>query len=268
MPAIQPARLKQQAALVVQHLEDPRAFTRSLHYLFDFYADRTHRPGKSGEPASLLEAYNVPPPVLRQLVQTLKPLIEETPEAAFPLCDALWAEDVLEFRKLGAAILGKAPVRPPEPVIERVKNWAENEREIRLVRTLVEDGLARLRQEDPESALSAVEKWLDDSSVRRRQLGLLALLPMIKDPGFQNMPRFFRMIQPLVRQVPSGLRPEVVDILTALARRTPKETAFFLRQSMVMPESPDVPWLSRRVQKEFPDDLQASLRAAAREAGR
>lgn len=264
MPAIQPARLKQQSALVVQHFNDPAAFIRSLHYLLDYYADRTHRPGQSGEPAPLLEAYNVPPPVLRLLQQALKPAIEAQPQAVFPLCDALWAEDILEFRLLAASILGKAPVDPVDPVIDRVRNWAEKEREIRLVRGLVEEGLERLRRDNPEEALKVVEEWLADNEVRRRQLGLMALLPMIRDPGFQNMPGFFRMVQPLVRQVPSGLRPDVVDVLAALANRTPKETAYFLRQTMALPESPDAPWLTRRVQKEFPPDLQASLRSAAR----
>ena len=65
MPAIQPARLKQQAVLLAQQFDNPVAYVRSLHHLLDFYADRAHRPGQSGKPAPLTSAYRVHPPVLR-----------------------------------------------------------------------------------------------------------------------------------------------------------------------------------------------------------
>jgi hypothetical protein len=60
MPAIQPARLRQQAALMVEHFDQPAAFVRSLHHLLEYYADRAHRPGQAGKPPALLAAYNVP----------------------------------------------------------------------------------------------------------------------------------------------------------------------------------------------------------------
>jgi hypothetical protein len=55
-----------------------------------------------------------------------------------------------------------------------------------------------------------------------------------------------------------------LDVLIALARCSPRETAFFLRQSLELPNSPDTPWLIRQTARYFPADIQESLRAAVR----
>jgi hypothetical protein len=56
-----------------------------------------------------------------------------------------------------------------------------------------------------------------------------------------------------------------LDALNALARRSPKETAYFLRQMAEIPNSPDAAWLIRRCLPEFPPEIQPGLRSAARE---
>jgi hypothetical protein len=100
--------------------------------------------------------------------------------------------------------------------------------------------------------------------VYQQQQGLRALLPMINDPRFENLPVFFRLIAPLTRTAPSAVRPDLLDVLESLARRSPPETAFFLRQTLDTPNSPDTPWLIRQCLRAFPDELQASLRETVR----
>lgn len=264
MPAIQPARLKQQAALVAEHFDNPVAFVRSLHHLLDFYADRVKRPGQSGAPPPLLRAYNVRPPVLRQILQELLPLAEEDPQAGLALCEALWEQPYLEFGLLAAGLIGQIPPRPPEPVLERIAAWLKSNPEQRLIVALLNQGLARLRQEDSQTLIALVESWLADENLFTRQLGLQALLPMVADLGFENLPAFYRLIQPLARSVPPLLRPDLLEVLAALAQRSPKETAYFLRQSLAMPHASDTPWLIRQSLRAFPLEIQDSLRSAVR----
>ena len=264
MPAIQPARLKQQAALLAEHFDAPAAFVRSLYYLLQFYADRTHRSGQAGEPSPLVEAYNVPAPALRLILQPLLLRVEQEPEEALALCEALWREPYLEFRVLAAALLGEIPPRPAEVISNRITLWAEGEDELRLIDNLFNEGLARLRREKPEQVLNLVHSWLESQDAQKQRLGLRALLPLLQDLSFQNLPRFFRLLQPLFREAPQELRPDLLEVSKRLARRSPRETAYFLRQCLEVFHGSGLTWIIRQSLPEFPSPVQQSLREALR----
>ncbi len=265
MPAIQPARLRQQTSLLAEYFDQPAAFVRSLYYLLDFYADRAHRSGQVGEPPPLLAAFNVKPPVLRQVLQDLSPLVPDQPEQALGLCDALWEQPYLEFRLLAASLLGQVSVQPADLVLTRVEAWVKTSQEERLIRALLTHGLAGLRREDPDRMIQLIEGWLDSPDVYYQQLGLRALAPVAADLEFENLPVLFRLIATLVREAPQPLRPDLLNLLAALAHRTPRETAYYLRQSLDATHSSATAWLIRQSLREFPADIQEGLRAVARE---
>ncbi len=266
MPAIQPARLKHQAALLAEHFNDPPAYIRSLHYVLDFYSDRARRPGKTGKPGPLLKAYNVRPPVLRMLLRELIPLAEKDSPGGLALCDALWAEPYLECRLMAGMLLGQIPPQPPDAIIARLQSWITTDLEFFLIEALLSNGVERLHREQPQVLLKMIEGWLGSTKTFPQQLGLRALLPLIQAPAFENLPVFFRLIQPLCQVAPAALRPDLLDVLAALARRSPQETAYFLRQTLMFSDSPDTPWLIRQSLDQFPPELQASLRQAMRDA--
>lgn len=267
MPAIQPARLKQQAAALAEHFNDPTAYVRSLHHLLDFYSDRARRPGQAGGPAPLIESYNVRPPVLRGLLLELLPLADQNGAQALTLCDMLWAEPYRECRELAAMLLGKLPASCVDDIIDRVKRWISPALEMYQTELLLTTGLERLHQEQPQSLLSLIQGWLEHPQVFYRQLGLRALLPLIRDPEFENLPVFFRLVGAYARFAPPALRPDILDVLIALADRSPYETAYFLRQMLAHPDSPDTPLLVRQSLAYFPEALQAELKEATREQG-
>ena len=109
-----------------------------------------------------------------------------------------------------------------------------------------------------------IQEWLQNKEPFYKQLGLHALLPLIIQSENENLPAYFRMIQPLICEIPTGLRPDILDIIAALARRSPTETGFFLRQTMRLPESQDTAWVIRQSISEFPTDVQRYLREAVR----
>lgn len=268
MPAIQPARLKQQAALLAESYNQPATFIRSLHYLLDFYSDRAHRPGQSGAPRTLLKAYHVRPPVLRQLTLELVYYVEKDPQGGLQLCNALWEQDYLEFRLLAIYVLGKIPCDPPEPVIDQIDAWLSQRLESRLVTAILGESLEKVRQKYPERILGQVETWLESDSQHWQQIGLRTLLLLIADPSYENVPAFYRMVQPFIRQAPSTLRPFIADVIEALIDRSPQETAYFLRQCLDSPDSPDTPWMVRRTLEHFPSEQQERLRQALRGANK
>jgi hypothetical protein len=265
MPAIHPARLRQQAALLAEHFQDPPAYVRSLHHLLETYAERAHRPGQAGGLPSLLASYKVRPPVLRLVLLELLPLVEEDPSAGLSLCDALWEEPYLEFRLLASFVLGHIPCAETESITARLRLWIQPGVEPRLLEALLKDGTLCLRRRSPLTLLAFTSSWLEEKELFYQKIGLQLLLPLITDPEYENLPAFYRLIQPLTRSAPTDLRPDLLDVLTGLVKRSPDETAFFLRQTAAIPNSPDTPWIIRQLLRQFPPDLEESLREFSRE---
>lgn len=259
MPAIQPARLRQQASLLAGHFDQPVAYIRSLHHLLDFYADRSRRQGLSAQPPALLETYNVRPPVLRQVIHELEPLAIEYPAEILLLCDALWVEPVLEFRQLAIALLGKVNPVPAERVIQRLREWIQSKPEIRLVEAILDEGCQKVRQQKPDEYQDLVTGWLQDRQVYLQQVGLQSLLYLVRNPEYQNLPVVFNLLHPFIVSAPSALRPDVLELIRALANRSPQETAYFLRQNLTQHDPSDVPFLIRQSIGNFPEELRESL---------
>lgn len=264
MPAIQPALLKRQAALVVDHFDNPAAFARSLGHLLDIYADRIQRPGLSGTPRTLLPTYRVRPPVIRQVLHELRERAEAQPAQALEICDQLWELPYLEDRLIAIGLLGMIPTKPADPIIERLERWRKSMNDLQLLERLYHQGLARLRQEQPQTVIDLVETWLSSPEQATQQAGLQALLPLAKEPAFTNLPIFFRILQPWVGTIPEPLRPDLLNLLESLIQRSPQETALFLRQALNLPTRATTAWVIRQVLLRFPEDSQKNLRMAMR----
>jgi hypothetical protein len=266
MPAINLPRLKLQAAELAGLFDQPEFFLRSLNDLLDLYADRVHRFGQAGEPPPLIQAYNVPPPMLRQLALELNPFAAQDAVYTFALCDLLWAEPMLEPRLLAAMLLGQAPLTDAEAILERVGRWAQPIAEDRLINALVQHGLSRVSREQPQRLLEQSSEWLSSGDTGLERLGLRTLLLLVSDPAFDNLPAVLHQLMPFVRVAPYPIRADIMDVLIALARRSPKETAYTLRQTLEAPDHPETAWLVRQALRYFPAETQASLRAALRQS--
>jgi hypothetical protein len=122
-----------------------------------------------------------------------------------------------------------------------------------------------VRAEDTALYLDLIKSWLESREVFSQRLGLRALLFLLKSSSFENMPLAMRLLAPVVRAAPSRLKPDLLDLIQALAQRSPRETAFFLRQNLaVKNDNPGTPWLIRNSLRYFPLEMQSSLRQALR----
>lgn len=231
MPAIQLARLKNQLNELAGKFNDVEAFIGELHDLYSFYADRTRRPRRVAEATPLVPSYQVAPQVLRQLERVLIPKIKADPEIASALAHRLWKERWLETQLLAITVLGHLPPTPPERILTPVSDWAMECKEERLLQAMVSKGIAPLRVGERERLLEAVEDWLSSSELPLLLIGLRSLPPILKDENFENLPLIYRWISPLVREVDLDTQAELLQVIQALAKRSPKETAFFLKES-------------------------------------
>jgi len=264
MPAIHLHRLRKQVAALADLFNQPEAFVRSISDLFEEYADRVHRPGLAGEPRPLMPAYNVPPPMLRHLTSELAPLATISAPETLALCDLLWEHPYLETRLVTISLLGMAPIAPVDNILNRIHRWAGEVGEARLIKAMAQQGLERMSTERNTRILVEIEGWLDSKNSSLQRLGLCALLPLIQDRNFENLPVILDLLSPFLRTAPLPIRPDVLDVVAGLARRSPRETAFMLRQNLEAPDNPDTSLLIRQSLPHFPKDIQESLRLAVR----
>lgn len=264
MPAIQPIRLKNQAAGLAEKLTTPAAFVRGLRDLLEEYADHTHHRGQAGEPAPLLSSFKTPPQVLRQVWLEVQPLISIHPQEALALCDVLWRQPTIEHRIMAVDILGHLSSHSQAEVINRVQLWAREAIEDHLVDTLLEHGLTRLRRQSSPAVVALIEHWLTNQDLADKQLGLRLLHSLAGDASYTDLPALFRLLTPHLRVAAPPLRPEIISILNTLIHRSAPEVAYLLRQNLAATDNPDTAWLVRQVISEFPLHLQEGLRQEIR----
>jgi hypothetical protein len=264
MPAIQPARLKHQTAHLAAVFEQPEDFLKALINLLNFYADHTHRPGQGGVPLILLESYQVPGPVLREIIFELKPIARAKSQATLRLSQFIWQEPNLECRLIAAALIGQIPPFPPEQTVDVIQEWLEIKPEDRIIQTLIDQGMGRLRREQTAYYLDMVKEWLSRSSFDYRRYGLWALYYLAVDPDYRNLPEIFNLLTPFLRSIPNELRPDILNILQNLAHHAPQETAFLLKQNLNRSDASDITWLTRQLIQEFPQPIQVNLRESLR----
>jgi len=254
-----------QVAELNEHFGDPKRYLKSLHALLDFYTDRTLRPGQVIESAPLLKSYQVARPVLRQIERELAKHVDADSENGLALADALWSERWVETRLLAIAILGRVPPNPPERVAQRAQEWGSKCKEEKIIKALSSKGIARLRSESQDEYINLLEYWLTSSNRPLELIGLRALPSLLEIESFENLPLVFRWIAPLVRETDSEIRDDLIVVVKILARLSPKETIYFLRNSLEATTSPQTAKLIRRTLNDFPEDLSSTLRLELRQ---
>ncbi len=266
MPAVQMTRLKTQLDELTWKFSRPEDFRRGVNELFDLYADRSYRAGQMVQSGRGMPAYHIPALVLNRLEQELVRHIQENPGAALAAADALWKDTYLEPRLVAAYLLGRAPVAPPEPVIERLKAWCTPKLERQALEVLLDHGCARLRKEGEPAWFQLLQDWLNTYKTEYEVIALKALLPAVRDREFENLPPIYQMVSPLIQLPASGLQSELDIMIEALARRSPTETAYFLRQMLGMNTGISTARLVRRALPAFPENLQEGLKTAMKKA--
>lgn len=264
MPAINPARLKQETAELLTHFAEPAEFVYELDKLLDRYADRVRRPGQTGTPAPLIPAYKVAPPVMRQIMLMLIPLAEADPTTALTIADLLWEKNALESRQIAIRLLGLLPADDPTPLVTRAHTWATAQTEETILEEFFKTGLVNLQKQHPQLIIEIVRDWMGASQIELQMLGAKVLLPLVENPAFDNLPLVYRMLLPRIIDAHPALRGHLAAIFYALAQRSPHETAHFLNQALIVSDKPSIAWLTRQVLDVLPKETQERLKETIR----
>jgi hypothetical protein len=275
MPAAELIRLRQQINQLIAAFAQPADFCRLLRELLNLYAHHSYRPGQAIQPQPLLPTYRVPPLVMRQLSMELGKTCQEQPQQALEVVSAMWHESFLEPRLLAALMLGSIPLQGPgsagtiQGVLDRLRSWGTASENLRLIRAMMEDGTRLLRHEAPERLLELIDTWLVNANPAQQSVGIHAIIALANDKTYENLPALFRLLGPPVQNVHPRLQADLQLVLQAMIKRSPTETAYFLRQALSLSVGTGTARLIRRLLPEFDAAQQANLRAVlgSRSAG-
>lgn len=262
MPAAELSRLRTQINGLIIRFAEPEPFRIALRDLLESYANRAYRPGQAVQPQPLLPSYRVSPLVTQQLELELSKTCREQPAQAIEVVEALWKDPYLEPRVLAAHLLGAIPIHQAEAVIEKLREWGQPNENFRMLDHLFQHSTRTLRREAPHYLLDLYEEWINSTNTAMQGLGLRALVPLIHDEVFENLPAIFRLISPAIQSAPSALHTDLQAVLEALTKRSPTEAAYFLRQVLSLATGPGTARLIRRCLPLFGSAQQDSLRTA------
>ena len=259
MPAIDLVRLRKQAHQLVDFFFLPEDFIKHLRETLDFYVNRTLRKQDNIAPGSNLPTYRTPSVVMRQIENAIGPTAAENPHYALELADLLWDEGYIETRLLAAYLLGRIPPRE-ERLLARLTAWNQQVIDPSVRGALLTTSLERMRKETPDQFLILVGEWIHPARQRFWANGIQALLPMIEDSRFENMPPIFELVRPIIESAPGVLQTDIGNLIKALYKDSPSETAYFLHEVLENSSTPLTIATLRRLMPTFPKELQTSLR--------
>lgn len=264
MPAIDLARLKTQAARLSDKFGEPEAFAHDLEEMLDYYTNRTIRSTQVVQRLSL-PTFHTPSPVLRQILSELEPLAETHPAEAVTLVRALWKMKTLESRLICARLLGCIPIPQASPLLSRLPDWLAQSPDKAVQEALLMEALNRLRRENPEELFNLLEDWLNSATGAKQVWGLQALIPILRDPHFENLPAMFRILRPAILSAGPITQLELQACLASLEKVSLTETLAFLRRTIQENPSSMMVRTLRRILPGLSPEMQAGLRELLRD---
>jgi hypothetical protein len=260
MPAVQLERLRSQLNDLAWKFTQPQIFQAGLIDLMETYADRVYRPGQALGATQLLPRYHLPPLFRRELELMLTRHCAENPQAGLALADLMWKSSVHEPRQVAAYLLGLYPIEVENAIPERLNTWAQPDVDGGLLASLFELGGRRLRSEQPDRWLNLLRDWLEREEPAWQRLGLSALTG--NDRDFVNLPAVFNLLTPFLNHPAAAFQGELESILAVLQRRSAVETAYMLRQILVLSGTERLERIVRSMLASFPPEQQETLRQA------
>jgi len=237
MPAIPLQTLRRRLEELTLLQDDPALFKRGLERLLDQYSDRSYRPGETITVAAVSEQLLIPPVVLSEVDAFLTAWAAQQPHKALELCDLLWQGQTYPLRYMAARLLGTLSGIEREATLARLKHWAEETKaDAQAWRFVLMVGEV-LQTTALETWLGLIQEWLSSNAPAQQRLALRAMESLAKERTYENLPLIYQWLTRYLREPKAEPNSELIALLHTLAKRSPAETAYFLRQirSIVSP---------------------------------
>jgi hypothetical protein len=225
MAAVNLEQLRTQVAELLEVVEKPFELKQRCLNLLDFYADRTRRAQPDQEASKATRVFGVPKPVMRVLRHDLRDRVADQPILAQQVATILWEAGYRETRQLASALLA---IQDDIKILHQTQTWVLECDDRFVMKTLANHGFANMRSGNAADFLGEARKWLTSPDKRLRLFALIALRYAVEDPEFEDLPTVFRLLERVAGRVRGESRQALIDLVIALARRSPPEATRFL----------------------------------------
>ncbi len=230
MAAIDLTRLSRQIEALKTVSSDPIEFRNLLHETLQFYHRHSHRQHKDAVPASFMLVYNLPAQVLPQIEHGLSLKARQDPVETLALVDELWKDNHFEARDLAAHLLGQLPLTSKSEVYDRLERWLAAPLDRAVANSIFSKANQRLLSEDQVDWSAFIRKLLESPEARLQNNGLFGLSRLVEQAHSDQLPGFFSIIRPFLQNDQSLIQPNLSRVVEALARRSPSETTYLLKE--------------------------------------
>lgn len=260
MPAAQLSRLQAQIQSIATQFVHPKVFVRNLIQLMEMYSDGNIQTSTSYTKMEILiPSYRLPEVVIQQIESQLVNLVDLHPTTSIEVIDSLWQKSYFEPRYLAAVMIGNLPACFADFTLSRLENWVNPKEETKIVRTLLNIGSQQIRHQSYHEWVELIKTWLDNPDEEYQQIGLRAMKISLDDPRLEEIPLFYKLMEPMILNVSLPLQKDLLQTFSSLAHQFPKESISFLKSILEKTESALVRRFIRRCLPFFDDELQKVL---------
>jgi hypothetical protein len=261
MSSIDLIRLRKQIAHLVIFLEVPDEFVSEYKSLLEFYHQWSHHQHEDRIPNSFMLLYDLSPQVVPEIELGLKPFLRQKQHVIFPLADALRKDLHFESSDLAAFIIGQCSVAELELLKNYLSGWLEGSIDKAVVEAIFLKSTGPLQCFDQETYLAFLQDLLKSSNKRLANAGLVGLTLLLPSAEFENLPKLFNIVSPLIRD--REVRQENLEILIReLANKSPMETGYLIRQVLSDTDGRHVETLARAFLQYLPPETADTVAKA------
>jgi hypothetical protein len=264
MAAIDLTRLNKQIEALKEVFSQPAEFRKLFHEILQFYHRYAHRQHKDAVPVSFMRVYDLPDQILPQLANGLSLKARQDANETLAVVDELWEDEHFEARDLAAHLLGQVPLAAKEVVFARIQQWSSGPLDRAVVNSVFSKGSQRLRAEDTEGWIEFVGNLLASPIERTQNHGLYALSLLVEQSHSDQLPRFFRWIRPFLQSDQSLIQANLSQVIASMARRSPTETAYVLKEVLSDTDGAGVEGRVRAYLPFFDEQVSQGLQASIR----
>jgi hypothetical protein len=226
VPAIDLAKLRQQAFDLSELLEQPGAFRDALHSLLAGHSHHLLRRGRSMAERGALPAWDVPGLLIRELEAALLPAVEKNPSAALAAAAAVWPSGRVEEKKLAAFLAGRSG--NPAEIRNLLLVWLKDAEDPILLRSLAERVCPPLWIANSVLFRSDVRSWIEDPAPPRRRFGWTALGAWTNGKTSESVFAAFDLLPAVFRETDPEAIQSAARLLEKLAVGFPQDAQGWL----------------------------------------
>jgi len=262
MAAIDLTRLTKQTEALKEVYSNPSEFRSKLHETLQFYHRYAHRQQKDAVPISFMLVYDLPEQILPQIAQGLNLKARQDDRETLAVVDELWKDDHFEARDLATHLLGQLPLTAEAEVFARLERWLSVPIDRAVVTCIFTKANQRLRSEDPEGWVQFIDSLLASPEQRLQNQGLYGLSRLVEESQSDQLPHFFRLVRPFLQNDNSLIQPNLSRVIAALARCSPAETAYLLKEVLSDTDGSEIESRIRAYLPYFSDEICEGLQSS------